>query len=160
MDRWQEDAARLEAYVEGRFQASGRTAFPTVRQCAKACRLTQKRVLDMAEDVENLQLTYYRSVEFEVPDGDWFVETINEPGTGQSVVYTARRPRAYGAVELAAAVGASAAAVHVWLHRGSHGIPEPDVRLACGPVWFPGGPIDAWIAAWIKRRKAGACAAL
>lgn len=60
-----------------------------------------------------------------------------------------KHPRIYGVVELGAAVGVSSGTISVWLHRGSYGIPEPDVRLACGPVWFA-----STVKAWVRSEKA------
>jgi len=50
----------------------------------------------------------------------------------------------YGVAELAAACGVEPKRVATWLARGNYAIPEPDVRLACGPIWYASS-IEAWI---------------
>lgn len=45
------------------------------------------------------------------------------------------RGRAYGLAEIAEALGVTPAAVSVWARQGTHGMPEPDWHLRCGPVW-------------------------
>ena len=54
-------------------------------------------------------------------------------------------PKAYGAQELATAVGASRASVSMWLAHSHHEILEPDLRLACGPIWLDSKELRAWI---------------
>lgn len=51
----------------------------------------------------------------------------------------------YGAQELAAAVGVERVNLSMWLARGHFEIPEPDERLACGPVWLDSDELRAWI---------------
>ena len=53
-------------------------------------------------------------------------------------------PRLYGIQEIADEVGVSARLVATWRQRGSHGLPEPDARLASGAVWFA-DTIEPWI---------------
>ncbi len=63
-----------------------------------------------------------------------------------------KRLKAYGIVELAAAVRAQPAEVRQWLHYGRKGIPEPTERLARGAVWIA-ADIEEWISA--RRLRAG-----
>lgn len=69
--------ARIEGYVERAFQRSGRTAFPTVRQVARALRLRQGEVEDLVDDSDRLFLTSY-FVAPPDPLGDHFVESYGE----------------------------------------------------------------------------------
>lgn len=48
----------------------------------------------------------------------------------------------YGLTEIAHALGAKPRTVAVWLSRGK--LPEPDSRLAMGPVWTA-RRIEPWI---------------
>jgi hypothetical protein len=52
---------------------------------------------------------------------------------------------AFGAQELAAAVGVERANVSMWLAHDHYEIPQPDIRLACGPVWFDSPALRAWL---------------
>ncbi len=56
-----------------------------------------------------------------------------------------RLPRAYGAQELAAAVEVERVNLSMWLARGYFDIPEPDARLACGPIWLASDELRDWI---------------
>ncbi len=56
-----------------------------------------------------------------------------------------RRAVAFGAQELAAAVGVERANVSMWLAHSHYEIPQPDIRLACGPVWIDSDELRAWI---------------
>lgn len=70
---------RVERYVERWFQRSGKTEFPTARQVAKAMRCRIADILELADgDHENLQRTHF-SVNYRVPPGDWFIETVSPP---------------------------------------------------------------------------------
>jgi hypothetical protein len=72
------DYARLHRYVERRFAKSGRTEWPTVRQAARALRLTIEGVTALVEEWDGpLMLTYYH-VGFKVPAGDYFIESTSE----------------------------------------------------------------------------------
>ncbi len=67
-----------------------------------------------------------------------------------------RRAVAYGAQELAAAVGVERANVSMWLAHDHYEIPQPDVRLACGPVWLDSVALRAWLKATraqVRRRR-------
>ena len=68
---------RLHKYVERRFQESGRTEWPTVRECARSLKVKQANVGNIAEEHEAFCLSCYQ-VDFRVPCGDWFVETLND----------------------------------------------------------------------------------
>ena len=74
---------RIKRYVERKFQWSGCTEFPTVRQVARALRIKISEVTEIAETGNNLQLTYY-NVEglHQVTQGDWYIETLNPPSNG------------------------------------------------------------------------------
>lgn len=74
------DPQRVERYVEGYFQRSGRTDWPTVRQVARAVKLRQREVEMAVEDhpAGNLMLTMY-NVEGGTPLGEQFVETYSPP---------------------------------------------------------------------------------
>lgn len=75
-----DDCERIERYVERRFQKSGRTEFPTVRQVARALNLRVSEISEIADAGDNLMLTYYNIKGWSsVPKGDWFIETINPP---------------------------------------------------------------------------------
>lgn len=52
----------------------------------------------------------------------------------------------YGIAEIAAALGVSRGLVAKWNERGR--LPEPDQRLAAGPVWF-----EKTIAPWLKEQR-------
>jgi len=68
--------------------------------------------------------------------------------------YTVERcPRVYGVAEVAEACGVSPKRVAVWLARGNWSIPEPDDRLACGPIWY-GSTIEPWIRARLASSEA------
>lgn len=70
---------RLYRYVEGYFQRSGGTEFPTVRQCARALGWRQARVLEAVEEHELLFTSDYFTEEYAagtLPDGDLFVESL------------------------------------------------------------------------------------
>jgi hypothetical protein len=51
--------------------------------------------------------------------------------------------RLYGYKELADRIGAKVGTVRVMAHRKQ--LPEPDERLAAGPVWYA-DTIDKWVA--------------
>lgn len=61
-----------------------------------------------------------------------------------------KRKKVYGAQELAATVGVERVNLSMWLARGYYQIPEPDERLACGPVWLDSDELRAWI---VKARR-------
>lgn len=70
--KYQSDLQRLENYAEGYFQKSGKTSWPTVRQAARALRVTQAEVEQLCQELP-LMLTSY----FTVPApslGEHFVE--------------------------------------------------------------------------------------
>jgi hypothetical protein len=50
----------------------------------------------------------------------------------------------YGVAEIAAALGVARTNICAWVSRGTHGMPQPDQRLASGPVWY-GSTIEPWI---------------
>lgn len=52
--------------------------------------------------------------------------------------------RVYGVAEIAEALNVRRQTVWAWVQRGTHGIPEPDQRLAMGPVWRA-ETIEPWI---------------
>lgn len=52
--------------------------------------------------------------------------------------------RVYGIAEIAEALNVRRQTVWAWVQRGTHGIPEPDQRLAMGPVWRA-ETIEPWI---------------
>jgi hypothetical protein len=143
----EDQVARLECYVERYHERSGRSAFPTVRECAKTLALSQEHIARLAEEHEALRLTAYVTQRL-APLGHCAVENTSAAGLRAHLTR-----RAYGVTEVAAAVGELPGTIHVWLHRGAHGIPEPDERLASGPVWLGGGPITPWI---LQRRAGGA----
>ena len=68
---------RVYKYAERKFQASGRTEFPTVRQVAKALGVKQDAVKEAIEDDSygDLMLTSFHTVKPE-PLGSHFVETF------------------------------------------------------------------------------------
>lgn len=66
-------AARLHAYVEGYFQDTGRTKFPTVRQCADHLKMRQAQVLKLAQEPP-FMLTEYANTK----PADQFVESLEE----------------------------------------------------------------------------------
>lgn len=73
------DYERVVRYVERRFAASRWTAYPTVREVARAIGLTFVEVETVASSGDgNLQLTSYYTEPPE-PLGDHFVETLNAP---------------------------------------------------------------------------------
>jgi hypothetical protein len=71
------DRDRVFQYVENFFARQERPKFPTVRQVARALRWRQLRVEEAAYDDERLSLRCY-NVSFEVPMGEYFVETYGE----------------------------------------------------------------------------------
>lgn len=60
--------------------------------------------------------------------------------------------RLYGLAEIADALGVERNTVHQWHSRGQKDMPEPDWRLAMGPVWT-GKSIGPWIRK--QRRQQG-----
>ena len=72
------EAGRIEQYVERRYQRSGGTAFPTVREVARAFGVRRVAVEEAVEEHDNLILTSYFA-RFPAPLGDHFVETIDPP---------------------------------------------------------------------------------
>ncbi len=58
-----------------------------------------------------------------------------------------RTVTAYGIAEIAATLEVSTTLVSTWRKRGK--LPEPDITLRMGPVWFA-----ATIEPWIKERQA------
>ncbi len=71
-------ADEVEHYVERKFQTSGRTTFPTVRQVAHALGTCNAAVMEVVDGHDNLMLTYW-NVDYRVYDGWRFVETVSEP---------------------------------------------------------------------------------
>lgn len=71
-------------YVEGFFQKSGKTHFPTVRDCARKFRVRQQEIVDTVEGAAFgvLIITSYPGTNVL---GDYFVETLDAEfprGTG------------------------------------------------------------------------------
>lgn len=71
--------SRIERIAEKRFQASGRTRFPTVREMARSLRVSQADIELAVDDHPNLELTSYLTAP-PTPLGDCFVEVIDPPG--------------------------------------------------------------------------------
>ena len=63
------------SYAETRFQKSGKTEFPTVRQVAMSLRIKQGNVVEASEDCEFIMITEY-NCEPRMRIGDKFVETF------------------------------------------------------------------------------------
>lgn len=55
------------------------------------------------------------------------------------------KPNLYGVSEVAEALAVTPAQVSAWNRDGTHGIPEPDYRPRCGPLWLP-KTIEPWMA--------------
>lgn len=68
---------KVFCYVEKFFARSGNTAFPTVRQVARAINLRQNQVIEIVEDNDRLMLTYW-NVDHHVTDGERFVESLGD----------------------------------------------------------------------------------
>jgi hypothetical protein len=73
-------ANRLADYCYGYWRDAHMTAWPTIREAAKALRVSQTKIADAIEDDDRLGCTYYL-VEGHVPLGDHFVEAYNDPRT-------------------------------------------------------------------------------
>lgn len=58
----------------------------------------------------------------------------------------------YGIAEIGEALGARKETVAQWHHRGR--LPEPDFRLAMGPVWLA-QTIEPWIEGKARQRAEG-----
>lgn len=70
-------ARRVADYAERFFQEAGRTAWPTVRQTARACRCTQADIAEFcSEGIFGLMSTSYNTIKPE-PWGSHFVERID-----------------------------------------------------------------------------------
>lgn len=68
---------RVHRFVEGTFQRSGETRFPTVREVSKALRISQRDVRQHVEDDDEMMLTYYHMERrCEPHPGEYFVETL------------------------------------------------------------------------------------
>lgn len=79
-------------------------------------------------------------------------ENTGAPGSGLSRSAPGAPPHPtaseiLGAAELAALAGVSVRTLSAYLSRGQ--CPEPDWRLACGPVWR-----SETVAAWLEARAA------
>lgn len=70
---------RIYRYAERKFQASGKTSFPSVRQVARALKVTQGAVQEAVEGdpCGNLMLTSFDCSPPE-PLGDYAVETFEK----------------------------------------------------------------------------------
>ena len=80
LDEYMRLRQRVANYVEGSFQRSGQTAFPTVRQVARRFRIRQGDVELIVGDSTALDLTSWRSAT-ELPLGDHFVESYGPEPT-------------------------------------------------------------------------------
>jgi hypothetical protein len=69
----------LARYAERYFHRSGHTEFPTVRQCARALRMRQAEIEELANGDDRLMLTGYLSLPLD-PLGDLFVEVLHPEG--------------------------------------------------------------------------------
>lgn len=69
-------ADRVYRYGERRFQSSGCTEWPTVREVARALRVRQQQVWDEVDGDDPRLMGSYYLVEWDPPIGDWFVETV------------------------------------------------------------------------------------
>lgn len=74
---YQQNISRVVCYAERFFQRSGKTEFPTVRQVARALRLQQSEVEQIAQDCDARGLSF-DNVEWKEPVGGWFVEVYAE----------------------------------------------------------------------------------
>ena len=70
---------RVYRYAERKFQESGKTTFPTVRQVACALKVTQSAIQEAVDDEPygDLMLTSFYT-EIPEPLGDHFVETFEK----------------------------------------------------------------------------------
>lgn len=57
--KYQSDLQRLETYAEGFFQKSGKTKWPTVREAARALRMTQAEVEQLCQELPLMLTSYY-----------------------------------------------------------------------------------------------------
>jgi len=65
---------RLWNYVERKFQNSGKTEFPTVREVSRGTGVSQKNIEEAAESCEYLMLTGYNIEGITLPD--LYLETL------------------------------------------------------------------------------------
>ena len=63
---------RLRRYVDRRFEQSGDTTFPTVREAARSLRMSQAEIRDLAQEWPFMLTSYYTASE--TPLGDHFIE--------------------------------------------------------------------------------------
>lgn len=69
---------KLWNYAEKKFQESGKTQFPTVRECAKAMNCRQSDIVRAIEDSELLMQTQWNIPHFDDKLGDHLVETFEK----------------------------------------------------------------------------------